>query len=562
LAEKIVGGTVSGLDSAGHDIPNEYFDIDQTKRDALFNNHFLTYPSEGAPNKGGCADAIAASGSTEYYGCTSGLTESAGSAYEVTEELFAYYAMANFGGEGFRGNIGIRVVDTERESIGNEVAKDENGQPLSYPLDPNEPNYIADLAGFNQYSQLIQTSSTIDYLPSFNLSVDLTDTIILRAAASKNIAHPSLSQMRSNFSLVTERTRLYTDGRQQDLTPEGNAERLAMASQRRGAVGNSELGSYTAINSEVGVEWYFDESSIFSVTAFQKDITNMVRETEKVLDLTNLGDEGKTDNNGYDIFGDYVVSSYFNTGEQKVKGVELQLQHDFGNGFGGLINYTYTDVPDQEFTNSTFTYEVADDSDIEYHVSDPSQRDYYEVTHFTNKTTNQTEPMFGQSDNTLNASVYFENTDFSARLSYNYRSEFATGSNGEGIKYTDARSQLDFKTTYQIMDNLVASFSVTNLTNENVVQYLESSQIVNDPVINKMKWEDDGEGGRQIATDDDGVGIIESSITGDAAFDMIAEASGVSVDELKPYYANRLNKMYVNEWTNGRRYYVGINYTF
>ncbi|MFC3093522.1 TonB-dependent receptor [Alteromonas sediminis] len=568
LAEEIVGGTVSGLDTAGHDIPSEYFDIDQNKRSALLNDHFLVLHSEGTPNKGACEDAIAASGSDQYYGCRSGMTESKGSFYDVTEELLAYYAMVNFSGENFRGNLGIRVVDTDRESIGREVAKDENGQLLSYPSDPSDPGYIAELAGFNQYVPLVQTSGTKDYLPSFNIAYNLADDLILRAAASKNISHPSLTQMRSNFYLVTERYRLYTDGRQQDLTDEGLAERLPMDSQRRGSVGNPNLGSYTSVNSEIGVEWYFDKSSIFAITGFQKDIKNMVRSTSRVQNLDYLGDEGTTDSNGYPIFGDYVVSSYFNTGEQKVKGVEVQLQHDFGTGFGGIINYTYTDVPDQSFITSEFAYEIGDMTDIETHQSDPSQREYFEVTGFTTKTTKQTEPMFGQSKDTLNASVYYEDDDYSVRLSYNYRSEFANQSTSEGVRFTDARSQLDFKATYQIMENLVASFAVTNLTNENVVHYLDTSQIVQDPVINRMQWIDEldengvATGNRIIATDDDGNQIIESSITGDAAFEMLAQASGVSVEELKPYYQSTVNQIVVNEWTNGRRFYIGVNYTF
>ncbi|MCF2947821.1 TonB-dependent receptor [Paraglaciecola aquimarina] len=568
LAGEIAGGTVSGLDTAGHDTPNEYFDIDQAKRDALLNDHFLVLHSEGTPNKGGCEDAIAAySGSNDYYGCRSGMTESAGDFYDVDEEYLAYYAMANFSGDGFRGNLGLRVVDTERKSVGNEVAKDEDGQPLSYPLDPSEPGYVEEKAGFNMYAPLVQTSSTKDYLPSFNLAVDLADDVILRAAASKNISHPSLGQMRSTFYLATERYRLYTDGRQQDLTEEGLAERLPMASQRRGSVGNSDLGSYTSINSELGVEWYFDKSSIFAITAFQKDIKNMVRSTSQVQNLDHLGAEGKTDNNGYPVNGDYVVSSYFNTGEQKVKGLEFQLQHDLGNGFGGIVNYTYTDVPDQKFTNSTFAYEIGDMSDIETHVSDPSQREYFAVTGFSTKTTVQTEPMFGQSKDTLNASIYYEDEKYSARLSYNYRSEYANLSNSEGIRFTDARAQLDFKATYQIMDNLVASFSITNLTNENVVYYLDRSQIVNDPVINHMQWIDEvvdgvATGNRVIAKDEDGNQLIESSITGEEAFEILSQASGVSVAELKPYYESTLDKITVNEWTNGRRYYAGINYTF
>ena len=118
------------------------------------------------------------------------------------------------------------------------------------------------------------------------------------------------------------------------------------------------------------------------------------------------------------------------------------------------------------------------------------------------------------------------------------------------------------------MENLVASFAVTNLTDENVLHYLDTSQIVNDPVINNMQWIDEVDengvvtGNRIVATDDDGNQIVESSITGEEAFEMLSAASGIPVADLKPYYQSTVNKIVVNEWTNGRRFYLGVNYTF
>ncbi|NVK25069.1 MAG: TonB-dependent receptor [Gammaproteobacteria bacterium] len=560
-ADALVGGLVSGLDPAGHNIPTEYFDIDEAKRAALLQDNFLVYHSEGTPNEGFCEAAILESGRDDLVGCRSGMTESAGTFYDVNEQIFSYYAMANFSGDFFRGNFGVRVVDTERSSISNEVAKDENGALMSYPTDETDPNYVAEKAGFNMYTPLEQKSSTKDVLPSFNLSVDLAEDLLLRAAWSKNISHPSLYQMRSTFSVVTERFRKYTDGRPQDLTPEGNAERIDMDSQRRASVGNADLGSFESINSELGLEWYFDESSLFAVTAFQKDITNKVRSASNVQDLSYLGEQGQTDNNGYLINGDYIVSSYFNIGEQMVTGLEFQLQHDFDNGFGALVNYTYTDVPDEEYTEASFQT-ITDESNPETHVSDPEQREYYEVTGFVTESKAQTSPMYGQSEDTLNASVYYESDDVSVRLSYNYRSEYADGGSLKGTRFTDARQQLDLKATYAIMDNLVATFAVTNLTNENVIKYIESSEIVGDPVINKMKWIDDADGNRVVATDDDNLPIVESTITGEEAFEVLSQASGIPVADLKPYYENHLNKMVVSEHTNGRRFYAGINWKF
>ena len=83
-----------------------------------------------------------------------------------------------------------------------------------------------------------------------------------------------------------------------------------------------------------------------------------------------------------------------------------------------------------------------------------------------------------------------------------------------------------------------------------------------------MKWIDEiGEdgvatGNRVVAKDENGNNIVESSVSGEEAFAILSQASGIPVEELKPYYQNHLDKIFVNEWTNGRRYYLGINWTF
>lgn len=585
LAGEVADGTISGLNTAGHDIPDEYFDVSLNKLSSLVDDHFLLLHSDGTPNKDLCEDAIAASDhpspslrgyetKVKYYGCRSGFNESYPDRYEVSEQVLAYYGMANFSGDNFRGNIGVRIVETERENLYYDTLKDENGAEVLHTADESDPAYVAELANFNVYEQLSTTSSTRDVLPSFNLAFDITDSFILRAAASKNISHPSLTQLRSRFYVATERERLLT-GEPQDMAmvADGNGgytftdqpQRLYHEDQRIASVGNPDLGSYTSINTEFGAEWYFADSSMFAITAFQKDISNMVRSASEVRNLDYLGEAGIKDSNGYDIFGDYVVSSYFNTGDQKVSGVEVQLQHDFGNGFGGLVNYTYTDVPGQNYKQTQFTYLLDEDGMANYRDSDPSKRPYYEVTGFTTKTTTQIEPMVGQSKDTLNASVYYENDKFSARLSYNYRSEFSNGAHPNGISYTDARQQLDFKTTINLSDSLIATLAVTNLTNENVVQYHDSSEFIKAPVIHKAKWENGA-----IVLDENGVEVIEETITGDAAYQVLADAMGtdaegnnlVTVDDLKPYYENRVTKMVYNEYTNGRRFYAGINWTF
>ena len=111
--------------------------------------------------------------------------------FDVTEDVTAFYLQGNFSGEGpvpYRGNIGVRYVDTEQTNFG-WVGE---GDGLGFePLDPQNPQ--------------VETSRNYDHvLPSLNLAFDLTDEWVLRFAANKALTRPDPIDMASRLDLDTE----------------------------------------------------------------------------------------------------------------------------------------------------------------------------------------------------------------------------------------------------------------------------------------------------------------------------------------------------------------------
>ena len=182
-----------------------------------------------------------------------------------------------------------------------------------------------------------------------------------------------------------------------------------------GSMGNPYLEPYRANQYDFGFEWYFAEASLLSATFFQKRISTFVYpETQH----ETVGDRA------------LYVTRPRNTPGADIGGVELQWQHDFANGFGVLSNYTYTDA------------------------TVPSPEAGREVN------------LPGNSQDQLNASIYYEGERLSARLSYNYRSrsfgELISGSQAE----TAAYQQWDASAQWQIDDTFSVSLKGVNLNNE------------------------------------------------------------------------------------------------
>lgn len=288
--------------------------------------------------------------------------------FSIEEDITAAYIKGNFFGDGFRGNVGLRLVDT------NVLGKGMNG-------DNNPDDYIT------------AKHSYTNVLPSVNLVADVTDNVLVRFAAGSTVSRPNYDHMKM-ATIISE-------------------------SMQTANIGSPDIKPYTSDQFDLGLEWYFNDSSLVSGAIFRKDIDDYIEKTTATEDYAGCS-------------ATCEVTRYRNVGTAVVNGFELQYQQSFDNGFGVQANYTYTD---SELTNS---------------AGDKVQ-------------------MHGVSQNSYNLAGYYENDMFSARIAYNGRDEWIVASD-QPWAHAEAYDQVDASVVWHATDYLDVSFEAINLLNEARVQ--------------------------------------------------------------------------------------------
>jgi len=330
---------------------------------------------------------------------------------ELNEKNRSIYGMFEFDTQGLRGNFGLRYISTKATSTG-------------YKFDGVTP---ADQYSGNQNwaKTTASTKSTYnDVLPSVNLAFDLRKDLVLRATASQAITRPNFANM---FGVTVSG---YNDDRNGNET---------------WTVGNIGLKPMKSSQADIGLEYYYGRGNMLSATYFVKDISNFVVANATANQKVGLVDP-KT---GVD---NWTVQSFQNAGGGKIRGLELQASHAFGNGFGALGNYTFTEG------------------------NAPASSYLDQLAVFTQS-----------SKHNLNLVGYYENESYFGRLAYNWRSKYMIreGAFWYGNRMHDAFGTLDASLGWNINKNLKLSFEVINLTKEDDVQYgaaAASNTAIKDPL--------------------------------------------------------------------------------
>ena len=237
--------------------------------------------------------------------------------FVVNEKALGGFAMANFGGEGFRGNFGVRIVQTKQQSDGWAV-----GVPAGTPGAVNNPfGLIAPLSIDNDYT---------DVLPSANIVFDLTDTLLMRFGAARVMARPEYNRIAPTITSFTPL--LFT-----------------------GTGGNPTLEPYRADQFDLSTEWYFAEGSLLSAALFYKDMQSYVvngtgpeRLPTEIVDPNDsrLSDpDADCQSIGTALYSCiYQIDRPVNGPGGQIQGVELAYQQPIWGGFGAIVNYTYSDA--------------------------------------------------------------------------------------------------------------------------------------------------------------------------------------------------------------------------
>ena len=266
-------------------------------------------------------------------------------------------------------------------------------------------------------------------LPSLNLALSLTDELILRYGMAKTMARPSLG----------------------NLTP-GVTVSVA-GSSRTVTSGNPLLDPFKSNNADLALEWYFGERSLLAGALFYKDINSFVQQLRYTQPFKDSGLPADLLNGtGASPDDDFSFSVPLNAPGGTLKGAEINYQQGFTflpgfwKDFGAQLNYTYSK------------------SDVKYLN--------------TAGVVVQTAPLVGLSKNSYNATLYYDNTIFEARISLAHRDGYLTtvpGRNNNDVEGTKGTTNVDFSASWNVEPWLALTFSAINLTNEANDQWISST---------------------------------------------------------------------------------------
>jgi iron complex outermembrane recepter protein len=370
-------------------------------------------------------------------------TSTAASFFDISEDTNSLYAQANFEYGIFRGNAGLRYLETEVSSLGNSVV---NGVAT--------PN--------------VKTGNYSFLLPRLNLVADLRDDLILRAGWGKDIRRPDFDDLSTSYAFAT-------------------TENSAVA------IGNPNLKPEEVTSFDLSAEWYFAPSSVLSAGVFHKVRTGLhVDQTYDAAIDANGYREIDPACKGGGLWNPIAVRNRLRpdieqniqglcvpttakvngAGETTQKGIELAFQYDltefedtlgWASGFGFVTNYTY-----QQFSGGdTF--------------KEPVSRAKQVFTSLGHPDVSIRAALLNLSENAYNITAYYEKYDVSARVRYTWRDEFTTNNYGSGgdpwgfYAVQEARGQLNASVNYDVTEALNIGVEAINLLRDDTRQYCVNS---------------------------------------------------------------------------------------
>jgi iron complex outermembrane receptor protein len=246
-----------------------------------------------------------------------------------------------------------------------------------------------------------------EVLPTLNVNFELSDDLFLRTAVAKTIARAPLDNMAASQSINY------------------NSDENIIV----GLGGNPALNPFKAEQFDVSLEWYFAEASLLTVAYFYKNVDS------------------------------FIVNSVVN---DSIAGISTEISAPTNNEEGGTIK-GYELSYQQPFT---FLPEMFHDFGINANYTSIDNSAETEIFSGSELNTNLHLGLEGVSDEISNVSFYYDNSVFSARLAYRYRSAFTRDVGG--VRVNDQSEYLDLNFRYNLSEQLNFTLSIANLTDENL----------------------------------------------------------------------------------------------
>lgn len=376
---------------------------------------------------------------------------------KVEEETISLYVATDWAfeisGYDVQVNLGLRYEKTEAVS----PAKSRVAEQVYWA---GGSEWITEFASGGEVE--VEFEGEYDFLlPMLDIKVDLSDDLVARASVGQTITRPSLGDMLGNLS----------------LTPSPKI------GSRGGSRGNTGLQPFKSTNLDLSLEYYYGDASYASVGLFWKDVDDWIAGSSVTTTYEGLHDvylgqrwnnavaaiEGRgeqaTDTAIYneivangigigennrvladpatDPLIEWTIDSPENVDARKVNGIELAVQHLFGEtGFGVGVNATFVDG----------------DVDVD---------NYY---------IGRQKVLEGLSDS-ANLQVFYEKDGISVKVTGAWRDKYLVGlglpdTGGDSAPlYAEEFLQWDLSVNYEVSDNMTVFFDGVNLTNETERKY-------------------------------------------------------------------------------------------
>ncbi|OZY84198.1 TonB-dependent receptor [Cellvibrio mixtus] len=329
------------------------------------------------------------------------IPENLGGRRYAKEDTLAAYVMGEFAtaGERIRGNLGVRVIQADVDARA--MVWDTTGTTA-------------------QFVPFAASSSYTDVLPSFNITGELQDDLLLRFGYSKGITRPTLGSLNPTISVDQ------TTG--------------------RGSAGNPDLKPLEADSYDLSLEHYFGPANYASIAVFNKEIDGFINTAESCETVSVApAYTGAVDNLCSN--GQYFITRQVNAEAGSARGVEVAVQTFFDMLPGAWSNFG---------VSASYTH---------VKTENPIVRD--------GKVVNV--PQAFQSDDSYSIAGMYENEGLSARLVYTYRSDFilfGVAANPAVGRYVKGYGVLDGSINYNISDTYSVTFTASNLTDSAPVRYV------------------------------------------------------------------------------------------
>jgi iron complex outermembrane receptor protein len=225
-------------------------------------------------------------------------TNALASTFEIKERFTEGYGKLDFGTQlgasPLTGNVGVRYVKRELESIGNQINPTGGATPSTFERDDD------------------------DFLPSAVAKLAVSEDWIFRLGAARVIAYPNTVDLNSGVTLANNA--VFVNGVQTVLGT--------------GTGGAPDLDPFKADQADLSAEYYFGEQALVSLGLFYKDVSTFIVQQQRPETYNGVN---------------YLVNRKVNGEGAEVQGVELLVQLPFyfasgaWDGFGLIASYSYID---------------------------------------------------------------------------------------------------------------------------------------------------------------------------------------------------------------------------